>query len=321
MNKRSYLRAIDILNLSYLAIISIIILVFHKNMPNWLPHFFMHIAIFAAYWGFCRLTAFSRRRGIRFLRDAISPILLIFYYEETGNLNHLIFPFYFDSFVAGIEEKIFGGQPALIFYHAMPSRLFSELMHFSYFSYYLLIPWLGLFFWLRRRQKEYDSLMFSGMLNMFFCYLFFIVFPCAGPWFYFAANSARWDFPGYLFVPIMEYILKHGEIANGAFPSSHVALATVILCYAAKYTRANFWVMIFIVLSLYASTVYTQAHYLIDVPAGLAVGIFFFLVGDKVKNWLERRLPIRVSDDEYINAVSLSTSGKKYGKLLNLETE
>lgn len=319
MNKRLYLRAIDILNLSYLAIISILILVFHKNMPNWLPHLIMHIAIFAAYWGFCRWTAFSRRRGIRFLRDAISPILLIFYYEETGSLNHLIFPQFFDPLIAGIEEKIFGTQPALIFYEAMPSRLFSEYMHFSYFSYYLLIPWLGLFFWFKRRHKEYDSLMFTGMLNMFFCYLFFIVVPCAGPWFYFAAESARWDYPGYIFVPLMEFILKHGEIANGAFPSSHVALATVILCYAAKYTRINFWPMFFIVLSLYASTVYTQAHYLIDVPAGFVVGFVFFLVGDKVKSWLERRLPIRVSDDVINGAVSKSSTKNKYSKALNPE--
>ena len=297
MKNRTYLRAIDILNLSYLALLISLILLFHHNLERWWYYFIIHLGVFLFYVWFCRITAYSTSRFVRLLRDAITPLLLIFYYEQTGNLNHMIFKEYFDPFFAGVESGIFGGQPALVFYKTFPHPLFSEYMHFSYFSYYCLIPWLGLPLWISRRHKEYDSLIFACMFNMAFCFLFFIVVPCAGPWFYFAEKSVRRALPGYFFVPIMEFILEHGEIANGAFPSSHVAMATVILLYARKYQRVIFWTMLPVVLGLYASTVYTQAHYLIDVPSGFAVGVFFFLVSDSVKTWLERTLPLRLSDD------------------------
>jgi membrane-associated phospholipid phosphatase len=208
-------------------------------------------------------------------------------------INH-----YLDPFFAGIEEMIFKCQPALEFHKWIPHPLFSEYMHFSYFSYYLLIPGLGIPLWFTRRHKEFDSFIYACLLNMTFCFTFFIFVPCAGPWYQFADQCIRWSFPGYVFVGIMELILKYGEIANGAFPSSHVAMATVILLCAYKFHRKIFWIMLPVVLSLFASTVYTQAHYLIDVPAGFIVGLLFFLISDKCKNWMERLFHLRKSDNE-----------------------
>jgi membrane-associated phospholipid phosphatase len=243
------------------------------------------------------MTAFSQRRAWRFCRDIITPLLLIFYYEETEKLNHMIVPYSMDPLFAHLEGVIFGFQPALEFYKWIPHPLFSEYMHFSYFSYYLLIPGLGIPLWFGRRHKEYDSFIFGCLLTMTFCFTFFIFVPCSGPWYYFTEKTQRWQFPGYFFVKIMEIILRYGEIANGAFPSSHVAMATVILLCSLGYHRLIFWIMLPFVISLFASTVYTQAHYLIDVPAGFIVGLFFFLVRNRIKNWMETRLKLRFSDD------------------------
>ncbi|MBN1900144.1 phosphatase PAP2 family protein [Candidatus Sumerlaeota bacterium] len=297
LTKRSFLRAIDVLNLSYVGLIGILILVFHKNLERWVFYFALHVVMFAGQLAFYRLTAFTQNRVWRFIRDLITPLLLIFYYEETEKLNHIIAPYYLDPFFAHVEEMIFGAQPALEFYKWIPHPLFSEYMHFSYFSYYLLIPALGVPLWFSRRHEEYDSFIFGCLLTMVFCFTFFIAVPCAGPWRYFASQTNRWNFPGYIFVPLMEIILKYGEIANGAFPSSHVAMATVILLCSYQYHRLIFWIMLPCVISLFASTVYTQAHYLIDVPSGFLVGLFFFMVRNKVKNGIEKILRLRRSDD------------------------
>jgi len=296
--RRSYLRAVDILNLFYVGLVGLLILIFHKNQERWSFYFLLHVGLFAGLLIFYRITAFTGYRGIRFLRDILTPLLLIFYYEETESLNHMVTQEFLDPFFAGLEESIFGCQPALEFVKLIPHPLFSEYMHFSYFSYYLFIPALGIPLWFSRRHREYDSFIFASLLNMAFCFTFFIFVPCAGPWHHFADQSLRWNFPGYFFVPMMELILKYGEIANGAFPSSHVAMATVILFCSWKYERKIFWFLLPVSISLFASTVYTQAHYLIDVPSGFLVGAFFFFVSDRVRHWMERMFRLRISDDE-----------------------
>ena len=295
MKKRSFLRATDLLNLAYVAFIGLLILIFHKNQARWSYYFSLHAAGIVLLYFFYRASAGTRREGIRFLRDILMPILLIFYYEETESLNHMVTGEFLDPFFAGIEEAIFGCQPAFEFVKVMPQAWFSEYMHFSYFSYYLLIPWLALPLWFKRRRREYDELMFSCLLCMAFCYTFFIFVPCAGPWHYYEHLSMRWNFPGY-----MEMVLKYGEIANGAFPSSHCAMATVILLCAWRFHRRIFWFMLPVVLGLYASTVYTQAHYVIDIPAGILTGAFFYWAARPVKRWMERTLSLRVSDLESI---------------------
>lgn len=297
MRNHSFLRAIDVLHLFYVGLIGILILIFHKHQEHWKFYFTIHVVLFLGQITFYRFTAFSKKRVWRFLRDIITLLLLIFYYEETEKLNHMIVPYFLDPFFARVEAIIFGFQPALEFYKWIPNPLFSEYMHFSYFSYYLLIPGLGIPLWFGRRHKEYDSFIFGCLLTMIFCFTFFIFVPCAGPWHYFADQTQRWRFPGYLFVKAMEIVLKHGEIANGAFPSSHVAMATVILLCSYRYYRLIFWIMVPLVLSLFISTVYTQAHYLIDVPSGFMVGLFFFLVRNKVKDWIEKKFRLRYSDD------------------------
>ncbi len=298
LKSKTFLRAIDVLNLSYVAIIGILVFIFRKHQSNWRFFFVLHIALFTGLYAFYRHTASSRSRFIRFLRDLATPLLLIFYYEETESLNHLITHHYLDPFFAHVEEVIFRCQPALLFAQVIPSPIFSEYMHLSYFFYYLLIPILWVPLWFGRRHKEFDIFIFTVLLNMTFCYAFFICVPCAGPWHYFAEQSFRGHFPGYLFVSIMDIILKYGEIANGAFPSSHVAMATVILLCAWRYKRIIFWITLPMVLSLYVSTVYTQAHYLIDIPAGFIVGVFFFLISERVKVWLEKTFRLRKSDDD-----------------------
>ena len=68
----------------------------------------------------------------------------------------------------------------------------------------------------------------------------------------------------------MAWIYRHLEVAGAAFPSSHVAIAALVLYYTMRYARSAAWVVGPLVLSLIVSTVYCRYHYAIDVLAGLA---------------------------------------------------
>ena len=164
----------------------------------------------------------------------------------------------------------------------------SEIMHFGYFSYYLLIPILGVTLWFTGRKKAYDFFLVTITLIMLWCYLFFIIFPTSGPKSYFPGAYPRDDFGGYLFKWLMDIVLEHGQISNGAFPSSHVAMATGILLCAFRFDKTVFWIQLPMVLLLYLSTMYLREHYFVDIPSGIIIGAFFFFTAGKIKSIIDR---------------------------------
>jgi membrane-associated phospholipid phosphatase len=68
-----------------------------------------------------------------------------------------------------------------------------------------------------------------------------------------------------------DWIYRHLESDGAAFPSSHVALAALVLYYTVRYARSAAWVVGPLVISLIVATVYCRYHYAIDVLAGLAM--------------------------------------------------
>ena len=72
-----------------------------------------------------------------------------------------------------------------------------------------------------------------------------------------------------------------GERPTAAFPSSHVGITVVILMLAwHAHSRRQwlFWAIMPFFVLMFFSTVYIQAHYLIDAFAGLLTGIAFYAV-------------------------------------------
>jgi len=103
---------------------------------------------------------------------------------------------------------------------------------------------------------------------MYVCLLTFIFLPVRG-----AISLGLGGAPGNASLPFtaaMAWIYRHLEIEGGAFPSSHVAVAAVVLYYTVRYARAATWVVGPLVISLIVATVYCRYHYAIDVLAGLA---------------------------------------------------
>ncbi len=313
--QRLHLRTLDLLHLGYLGVTGVLILIFRQNQHCWFGYFLIRIVLGSGIVVLNLCVGKSSRPKFfwRLLRDWYTPLFFIYYYEETECLNQLIVPLYFNAVTTqwhalfaermdwlwnGLmyldpvleywDQRILGFQPSIDFYRKHPDGWLSELMHFGYFSYYTMIPMLGFTLWYKKRMREFHFFMVAISLNMLWCYLFFIVFPTSGPKSYFPGAHDRADFSGYVFKWLMDIILEHGEISNGAFPSSHVAMATVILLCAAKFERTVFWIMLPLVLLLYVSTMYLREHYFVDIPSGILVGAFFFIIAGPVKRTVDR---------------------------------
>jgi membrane-associated phospholipid phosphatase len=124
-------------------------------------------------------------------------------------------------------------------------------------------------------------------LGFFICYLFFVVFPVAGPRYLFPPLSgppARSEI-----YAAVHAILDRGSSKGTAFPSSHVAASVSSLLAAWRESRSAGAILLLPVSALVVGTVYGRFHYGVDALAGLLVAAAAFAATP----WLVARLGAR----------------------------
>ncbi len=191
--------------------------------------------------------------------------LLGFLYTETDLVNNLIFKQNLDPFFASIEEVIFGFQPSLEFSKFNPSNLFAEAMYLGYFAYYVMLIGLPIYWYVKFGIKKAKELIYIIIQSFLLFYLFFIIFPVAGPQYYYTHSDPLPQ--GYLFGFLIRTIQHFGEAPTAAFPSSHVALCLIMHFMVFKQSKKIFLLILPITILLILSTVYIKAHYAIDIFA------------------------------------------------------
>jgi len=203
--------------------------------------------------------------------------MLIFFYSETDYYNNLIFK-NLDPYIIKLEFLVFGSHLSLKFSELIPDRWFSELMHFGYFSYYLMTFGIPLLFYIKKRN-EFPRIMFMTIFSFCLYYILFFLFPTVGPQFHFPKELQVVP-EGYFFQQFMDFIIKTAETETGAFPSSHVGLAIIFIILTAKHFKKVLWILIPVTILLLLSTVYIKAHYGIDIIAGIFSGGLFYIISN-----------------------------------------
>ena len=238
-------------------------------------------------------------RALRILRFFPPLLGLISWYPETYDFCSQ-FP-YLDHIFAGIDQSLFGSQPALVFNTLLPSTFWSEAFNLGYYAYYYMMVGTILFY-LLCRYADADRAGFIFLASFFLYYIIYEFLPVAGPQYYFnyfsATDTGIFPAAGYHFQTHTEMIAPEikgifsqlvqgaqevGERPTAAFPSSHVGMSTVTMMLAWQ-TRNQwlFWIMMPLYLLLCCATVYIQAHYLIDSICGLVSAILFFFLTNRL---------------------------------------
>ncbi len=269
---KSGLLTVDVLTAAYLAATAIIALISRTETGLWLAA--LHLLGIGLVLGLGRL---PRPRGTfgAFLRIAYPVAVTPLFYMELASLNQLLFPGYFDPSVQVWEEAMFGVQLSVKASDWIPNRWFSEMLHFGYVSYYLVVPAALIAAWRAAGREGLERAAFTTALAFFLCYLCFAVFPVAGPRYDFAKITGP-PSDGFVF-GIVHSILESGSSKGTAFPSSHVgATVSAWLSGGAVNPRA-FWILAPFAVSLTLGTVYGRFHYGIDMAAGLVFALTAFL--------------------------------------------
>ena len=227
--------------------------------------------------------------------------MLGMWYPDTYSINSQFASL--DHIFAGYEQALFGFQPSLLFSKAYSNPLVSELMYMGYFSYYLffVVPLFIVFF---KRFASLERTAFMIFAGFYICYAIYLLLPVTGPQYYYLAvgldEIAAGNFsdvghyfkdhtevlasPGWsggLFYHLVQLAHHAGERPTAAFPSSHVAIATLVMLITMKL-RMWRWLLVLAIpyMFLCLSTVYIYAHYAIDAITGMVFGVvLFFLLG------------------------------------------
>ena len=278
--KRKFrLYTIDWVTITYLAVLSVLILLFSHNQPNW-PYFILYnIFIFGIILLIVRFLSDEKNPWKKFFRHWYPMALFTFLYEEIGYLVHIIFPGWFDPWINKVELKLFGEYPT-VWLQKLVSIPLSEYMMLSYFSYYFLMPVLGIALYFKNRIKEFDQFLLGCAVAFYLSYLGFLFMPVEGPR-YAIPDLHNIELVGIFFAPLAQFVVNTCGLHGGCMPSSHVAVALVVMIYAIRYTKTVAWILTPLILSLFVATVYGRFHYVLDVVAGILVGFFALFICDR----------------------------------------
>lgn len=212
--------------------------------------------------------------------------LLTLLYKETAQL-HIMPTQKMDGILSNIDYSIFGYQPSIKFSQYLSFSAFNELMFAGYFFYYLT-PLAVIILNYKLPIEKLQSFGFILIGSFLLYYTLFILFPAAGPQFYFSYPDNYIEAKG-IFGKLIKLIQANGEAPTAAFPSSHVGINVIILIWMYQNNRKYFYYQLPFTGILLFSTVYIKAHYVIDVVAGIITAPMILYINHRIYELLKRK--------------------------------
>ncbi len=267
----------DRLIVGYCFLMVALITVFGRPIGDYLDEILIYasIAVFALV--VARWTREDSSRVQAALRLLYPLLLFTVFYRTTGGTMFLFFDRFYDSHLVAFEASIFGGDPSLYFDNHLLNTWANEIFSFCYFSYYFMLPVFLLVLFFKGRYETIRRSLAAICLTFFSSYLLFSLFPVEGPRWHFAGLYAH-QIKGPVFRPLVDLVISNGAVRGGCMPSSHVAVALVILFYSLREFRGLGWALIPIDLGMAIGTVWGRFHYVSDVVVGAAISVVAYLV-------------------------------------------
>jgi membrane-associated phospholipid phosphatase len=227
----------------------------------------------------------------RILRDWGPMILLVIVFENLHQFTGVIRKVPIDDVLYAIDLRVFGAEPS-VWAGKLAHPLLTDWFAFSYGLYFIMPMILAAMLSVRGHRADFRELATSVVLHMCIGFLCFIIFPAGPPRFYQPLVHGGFE-PQHLtsFFGLWEWSQDAWDSANpvrtnSSFPSMHCAIAMMTLLYGWRFgagvfprrPRLFFWLCLPFVVSLWLSTVYLRHHWVPDCIAGMALGVFCFLI-------------------------------------------
>ena len=279
--------AFDLVILAYLAIVSVIVLLYRPD--GWWIFLSYHLAIASL----ITMVVYAHDRfGGRFweiLRYwyAIPVVLCTFRELHYLFVNPGCPPFdspRFDHLLGAFDQAMFGDVDAFFLAIAQPQLI--DFLHLCYMSYFILIVAPAVVpFCLGERERVREAIAIT-VAGLYLSYLGYFLVPAVGPHHFFAERPGEldgWILGGFMYKGLMWMELRTPD----AFPSGHTLASVVALVVSWRNHRPTFWVLLVPALGLVWATMALRYHYVVDVVAGLALVPLAVIIGMKIHAWCE----------------------------------
>jgi membrane-associated phospholipid phosphatase len=204
------------------------------------------------------------RPALDWLVLTIGPLMYIemrWIIAGTGMPHH-------DAAIVGWEHALFPSNPSATLAPRLHLPFLSEVLHFAYASYYLLVYLPPIALYVTGKRDAFVKTVLALTIVYGACFVIYALFPVDGPR-YLVGPAAAPDGPVRRFVLAL---LERGSSRGTAFPSSHVAASLVSGLCALRYQRRVGLAVAPFVVALIVATVYGGFHYAVDAFVGVILG-------------------------------------------------
>jgi membrane-associated phospholipid phosphatase len=264
----------------YFLLLFLLIFIFQKNTITWFKEATLHLFLAGLLLIIIPWLDKQKNTYLKWIRYWYLIAAFPFLYWDLGKFIHLVTPTEFDPLILKLEQGLFGTIPN-IWVQNYVTPVTTEFMQISYSIYWITIPLGGAIFYFTNKIKHFEQLVNLISLTFFLSYFSFIFFPVVGPRFYIPEKITA-SYNGIYFTGFLRSFMENAGFRGGAFPSSHVAVAVVILIFIWKF-KPKIAKLFFLpmVVALSAATVFGQYHYFTDVIGGFLIGLIIGFTGSR----------------------------------------
>lgn len=196
-----------------------------------------------------------------------------------------------DDYLYRADLALFGVEPSVWLSH-YSTPLLTDYMALAYGLYFITPMIVAVMLSIRGLRSDFREMCTALVLQLGIAFILFLIFPAASPRYYAPLLNGVFD-PAQLQSMTGLYELQQTTFATAdplrelaAFPSLHCSLGWLTLTYSRRFSNVIFprfprlWYRIVLpaVISLWISTIYLRHHWVVDIFAGIALGMF--------ANWL-----------------------------------
>lgn len=269
-------RLVDWICLGYMALIGVLVLIFHQSIAGWPIHIAIHLLLIVAGLEIIRLGERHAGNGwLWFLRTFYPVIFILYGWDE---LNHLVLmafdSFWLTDFLVQADVWLFGAHPTVwVEQYYLP--WLDELVSVLNVSYYLFIPIATLPLFFSGKREATLAAFAIASLTYFTNLLLFYLLPSVCPRMIADLTALHaFDYSGYVFADLVRFFQRNASVQGGCFPSSHVSMSFAWAFAAWRYHRPLAYVLLPMAIGVAISTVYLRYHHAVDPIVGLLLAVF-----------------------------------------------
>ena len=281
----SALCAHDATVIGFGAFLSILIVIFHRDIPQWLALVLVNSAVSLAIVFLAYYDQRISNRILTFLHHWYLAPLIFLTYKELYLVIHPLRGGDYDGLLIAIDRWLFGVDPT-VWIARFASPVITEILQIAYSSFYFLLIVVGYGLY-KERRSDFLYYVFLVVYGFYLSYIGYLLLPAVGPRFTLHNfDTLNDELPGVLLTNALRDFVNIGEsiplgvpnpidhAQRDVFPSGHAMMMLVMMHVVVRYRMKVKWFILITGILMIIGTVYLRYHYVVDLVAG---GLFYGL--------------------------------------------